>query len=90
MADRIQSAVSGANAQYASSFGNLQGMITNTVNGQVGVNMGPQQTETNRLLKQIAQKDTTMVLDNGTLVGATYSAYDRRLGQNVALSGRWS
>ncbi|MEK1302085.1 tape measure protein [Limosilactobacillus fermentum] len=90
MADRIQSAVNGANTQYASSFGNLQGTITNTVNGQVGVNMGPQQTETNRLLQQIAQKDTTMVLDDGTLVGATYSAYDRRLGQNVALSGRWS
>lgn len=90
MADRIQSAVNGANTQYASSFGNLQGTITNTVNGQVGVNMVPQQTETNRLLQQIAQKDTTMVLDDGTLVGATYSAYDRRLGQNVALSGRWS
>lgn len=90
MADRIQSAVNGANTQYASSFGNLQGTITNTVNGRVVVNMGPQQTETNRLLQQIAQKDTTMVLDDGTLVGATYSAYDRRLGQNVALSGRWS
>ncbi|MEK1304120.1 tape measure protein [Limosilactobacillus fermentum] len=90
MAGQIQAAVTQAQTSYASGFGNLQGTITNTVNGQVGVNMGPQQTETNRLLQQIAQKDTTMVLDDGTLVGATYSAYDRRLGQNVALSGRWS
>lgn len=90
MAGQIQAAVTQAQTSYASGFGNLQGTINSTVGSQVGVSVGTQPTETNRLLRQIAQKDTTMVLDDGTLIGATYGAYDRKLGQNVALSGRWS
>lgn len=90
MAGQIQAAVTQAQTSYASGFGNLQGTINSTVGGQVGLSVGTQPTETNRLLRQIAQKDTTMVLDDGTLIGATYGAYDRKLGQNVALSGRWS
>lgn len=90
MAGQIQAAVTQAQTSYASGFGNLQGTINSTVGSQVGLSVGTQPTETNRLLRQIAQKDTTMVLDDGTLIGATYGAYDRKLGQNVALSGRWS
>ena len=90
MAGQIQAAVTQAQTSYASGFGNLQGTINSTVGSQVGVSVGTQPTETNRLLRQIAQKDTTMVLDDGTLIGATYGSYDRKLGQNVALSGRWS
>ncbi|MEK1437956.1 tape measure protein [Limosilactobacillus fermentum] len=90
MAGQIQAAVTQAQTSYASGFGNLQGTINSTVGGQVGLSVGTQPTETNRLLRQIAQKNTTMVLDDGTLIGATYGAYDRKLGQNVALSGRWS
>lgn len=90
MAGQIQAAVTQAQTSYASGFGNLQGTINSTVGGQVGLSVGTQPTETNRLLRQIAKKDTTMVLDDGTLIGATYGAYDRKLGQNVALSGRWS
>lgn len=90
MAGQIQAAVTQVQTSYASGFGNLQGTINSTVGGQVGLSVGTQPTETNRLLRQIAQKDTTMVLDDGTLIGATYGAYDRKLGQNVALSGRWS
>lgn len=91
MAGQIQQAVANAQSSYANGLGNLHSTIAQSVNGTVKVaTSNPQQSETNYLLRQIADKDTTMVLDNGTLVGATYGAYDQRLGQNVALSGRWS
>ena len=91
MAGQIQQAVANAQSSYANGLGNLHSTIAQSVNGTVKVAANsPQQSETNYLLRQIADKDTTMVLDNGTLVGATYGAYDQRLGQNVALSGRWS
>lgn len=91
MAGQIQQAVANAQSSYANGLGNLHSTIAQSVNGTVKVaTNSPQQSETNRLLRQIADKDTTMVLDNGTLIGATYGAYDQRLGQNVALSGRWS
>lgn len=91
MAGQIQQAVANAQSSYANGLGNLHSTIAQSVNGTVKVaTNNPQQSETNYLLRQIADKDTTMVLDNGTLVGATYGAYDQRLGQNVALSGRWS
>lgn len=91
MAMQIQQAVTDAKNSYANGIGNLHSTISQSVNGTVKVaTNSQQQSETNRLLRQIANKDTTMVLDNGTLVGATYGAYDQRLGQNVALSGRWS
>lgn len=91
MATQIQQAVTNAQNSYANGIGNLHSTISQSVNGTIKVaTNSPQQSETNRLLRQIADKDTTMVLDNGTLVGATYGAYDQRLGQNVALSGRWS
>lgn len=91
MATQIQQAVANAQNSYANGIGNLHSTIAQSVNGTVKVAANsPQQSETNYLLRQIADKDTTMVLDNGTLIGATYGAYDQRLGQNVALSGRWS
>lgn len=91
MAGQIQQAVANAQSSYANGLGNLHSTIAQSVNGTVKVAANsPQQSETNYLLRQIADKDTTMVLDNGTLIGATYGAYDQRLGQNVALSGRWS
>ena len=91
MATQIQQAVTNAQNSYANGIGNLHSTISQSVNGTIKVaTNSPQQSETNRLLRQIADKDTTMVLDNGTLIGATYGAYDQRLGQNVALSGRWS
>lgn len=91
MAGQIQQAVTNAQNSYANGIGNLHSTISQSVNGTIKVaTNSPQQSETNRLLRQIADKDTTMVLDNGTLIGATYGAYDQRLGQNVALSGRWS
>lgn len=48
------------------------------------------QMQNNALLRQIAGKDTTMILDSGVLVGATAGSYDQRLGQRTALKGRWS
>lgn len=48
------------------------------------------QMQNNALLRQIAGKDTTMILDSGVLVGATAGSYDQRLGQRTALKDRWS
>ena len=46
--------------------------------------------QNNDLLRQIAGKSTTMVLDDGTLVGKTAPQYNSNFGNQVELEERWS
>lgn len=77
-----------------SGFANrLNGMASNVQSrfaGSLTMQDSTLQMRNNALLRQIAGKDTTMILDSGVLVGATAGSYDQRLGQRTALKGRWS
>lgn len=46
--------------------------------------------ENNRLLREIANKDSAIYLDGDALVGGTYERYDAQLGQSYDLQGRFS
>lgn len=77
-----------------SSFANrLNGMASDVQSrfaGSLTMQDSTLQMQNNALLRQIAGKDTTMILDSGVLVGATAGSYDQRLGQRTALKDRWS
>lgn len=90
MAGRIQSLVANTQNGYAAGLSNLNSSMTSTIAGTMTIENNAQQNRIAQLLEVIANKDTTMVMDSGALVGATAGAYDRNLGQNVALNGRWS
>lgn len=45
--------------------------------------------QTNALLREIAGKSTTMILDDGTLVGKTAPQYNNTFGSQVELEERW-
>lgn len=84
--DAMQPDVSG----FANRLNGMASDVRSRFAGSLTMQDSTLQMQNNALLRQIAGKDTTMILDSGVLVGATAGSYDQRLGQNVALSGRWS
>ena len=77
--------------QYSDSIDRLNGMVQGGSYSQ-NVTMqesGLQKTNT-ELLRKIANKDNTMVLDDGTLVAKTAPKMDQSIGNKVNLKDRWS
>ena len=89
MANQIQQAITTPGYDIGASIGNL-GSINSNYTGSLAIQDSQLQMQNNALLRQLLNKDTTMVLDDGTLVGYTADQYDYRLGQNTALKDRWS
>lgn len=89
MANQIQQAITTPGFDIGASIGNL-GSINSNYTGSLAIQDSQLQMQNNALLRQLLNKDTTMVLDDGTLVGYTADQYDYRLGQNTALKDRWS
>ena len=89
MANQIQQAITTPGFDIGASIGNL-GSINSNYTGSLAIQDSQLQMQNNALLRQLLNKDTTMVLDDGTLVGYTADQYDYRLGQNTALKARWS
>lgn len=77
--------------QYSESIDRLNGMVQGG-NYSQNVTMqesGLQKTNT-ELLRKIANKDNTMILDDGTLVAKTAPKMDESIGSKVNLKDRWS
>ena len=77
--------------QYSESIDRLNGMVQGGSYSQ-NVTMqesGLQKTNT-ELLRKIANKDNTMILDDGTLVARTAPKYDETIGGKIDLKDRWS
>lgn len=89
MANQIQQVITTPGFDIGASIGNL-GSINSNYTGSLAIQDSQLQMQNNALLRQLLNKDTTMVLDDGTLVGYTADQYDYRLGQNTALKDRWS
>lgn len=89
MANQIQQAITTPGFDIGASIGNLSSINSNYT-GSLAIQDSQLQMQNNALLRQLLNKDTTMVLDDGTLVGYTADQYDYRLGQNTALKDRWS
>lgn len=86
IADAMQPDVSG----FANRLNGMASDVQSRFAGSLTMQDSTLQMQNNALLRQIAGKDTTMVLDSGVLVGATAGSYDQRLGQRTALKDRWS
>lgn len=84
--DAMQPDVSG----FANRLNGMASDVQSRFAGSLTMQDSTLQMQNNALLRQIAGKDTTMILDSGALVGATAGSYDQRLGQRTALKGRWS
>lgn len=89
MANQIQQAITTPGFDIGASIGNLSSINSNYT-GSLAIQDSQLQMQNNALLRQLLNKDTTMVLDDGTLVGYTADQYDYRLGQNTALKDRWN
>lgn len=86
IADAMQPDISG----FANRLNGMASDVQSRFAGSLTMQDSTLQMQNNALLRQIAGKDTTMVLDSGVLVGATAGSYDQRLGQRTALKDRWS
>nr|DAH38745.1 MAG TPA: tail tape measure [Caudoviricetes sp.] len=84
--DAMQPDVSG----FANRLNGMTSDVQSRFAGSLTMQDSTLQMQNNALLRQIAGKDTTMILDSGVLVGATAGSYDQRLGQRTALKDRWS
>lgn len=84
--DAMQPDVSG----FANRLNGMASDVQSRFAGSLTMQDSTLQMQNNALLRQIAGKDTTMILDSGVLVGATVGSYDQRLGQRTALKDRWS
>ncbi len=84
--DAMQPDVSG----FANHLNGMASDVQSRFAGSLTMQDSTLQMQNNALLRQIAGKDTTMILDSGVLVGATAGSYDQRLGQRTALKDRWS
>lgn len=84
--DAMQPDVSG----FANRLNGMASDVQSRFAGSLTMQDSTLQMRNNALLRQIAGKDTTMILDSGVLVGATAGSYDQRLGQRMALKDRWS
>lgn len=84
--DAMQPDVSG----FANRLNGMASDVQSRFAGSLTMQDSTLQMQNNALLRQIAGKDTTMILDSGVLVGATAGSYDQCLGQRTALKDRWS
>lgn len=84
--DAMEPDVSG----FANRLNGMASDVQSRFAGSLTMQDSTLQMRNNALLRQIAGKDTTMILDSGVLVGATAGSYDQRLGQRTALKDRWS
>lgn len=86
IADAMQPDVSG----FANQLNGMANGVQSRFAGSLTMQDSSLQAQNNALLRAIADKDTTMILDSGALVGATAGRYDQRLGQRTALKDRWN
>ena len=77
--------------QYSESIDRLNGMVQG---GNYSQNVTMQESGLQKinteLLRKIANKDNTMILDDGTLVAKTAPKMDESIGSKVNLKDRWS
>ena len=77
--------------QYSESIDRLNGMVQGgDYNQNVTMQESSLQKTNTELLRKIANKDNTMVLDDGTLVAKTAPQYDETIGGKINLKDRWS
>ena len=84
-------------AMLSVSGTNLQDEFNRLTNVDVGTSLATSidlqdsqlAMQTNALLREIAGKSTTMILDDGTLVGKTAPQYNNTFGNQVELEERW-
>lgn len=76
--------------KFSDSVNRLNSEVQSNINGNIQINDSNSMTRMNNLLERIANKNTTMVLDDGTLVGKTTDKYNTSLGKRVSDRERWS
>lgn len=77
--------------QYSESIDRLNGMVQGgNYNQNVTMRESGLQKTNTELLRKIANKDNTMILDDGTLVAKTAPKMDQSIGNKVNLKDRWS
>lgn len=77
--------------QYSESIDRLNGMVQGgNYNQNVTMQESGLQRTNTELLRKIANKDNTMILDDGTLVAKTAPKYDETIGGKINLKDRWS
>lgn len=77
--------------QYSESIDRLNGMVQGgSYNQNVTMQESGLQKTNTELLRKIANKDNTMILDDGTLVAKTAPKMDESIGGKVNLKDRWS
>lgn len=77
--------------QYSESIDRLNGMVQGgNYNQNVTMKESGLQRTNTELLRKIANKDNTMILDDGTLVAKTAPQYDETIGGKINLKDRWS
>lgn len=77
--------------QYSDSIDRLNGMVQGgSYNQNVTMKESGLQRTNTELLRKIANKDNTMILDDGTLVAKTAPKYDETIGGKINLKDRWS
>ena len=77
--------------QYSESIDRLNGMVQGgNYNQNVTMKESGLQRTNTELLRKIANKDNTMILDDGTLVARTAPKYDETIGGQINLKDRWS
>ena len=76
--------------EFSKSIQNISGSLQGKYEQQVNVSNGNLLSETNNLLRKLFEKDSTIVLDDGTLVGKTVDKYDAAFGSRVQNRERWS
>ena len=77
--------------QYSDSIDRLNGMVQGgSYNQNVTMKESGLQRTNTELLRKIANKDNTMILDDGTLVAKTAPKMDSSIGNRVNLKDRWS
>lgn len=77
--------------QYSESIDRLNGMVQGgSYNQNITMQESGLQKTNTELLRKIANKDNTMILDDGTLVAKTAPKMDESIGNKVNLKDRWS
>lgn len=77
--------------QYSDSIDRLNGMVQGgSYNQNITMQESGLQKTNTELLRKIANKDNTMILDDGTLVAKTAPKMDQSIGNKVNLKDRWS
>lgn len=76
--------------EFSKSIQRINGSLQGKYEQQVNISNGNLLSETNNLLHRLLEKDSTIVLDDGTLVGKTVDKYNAELGSRVQNIERWS